>query len=134
MEQRGVTHAHKYSGIEGCVFGSYNFHQDVPKQVCSCSNVQYGSSQIRSKTRRHHQSRTNKYYKRNSILSAIEINYNYSRVFAGVSQHKADHVSRHFQDRSEWLLCSETFQKICQKWGHSRIDLCNTRIFYQVPA
>ena len=68
------------------------------------------------------------------ILSAVESHYSYSRVFSVVSQHKADHVSRHFQDRSESLLCKETFQNICQEWGHSNIDPSTTRIFYQVPA
>ena len=56
MEQRGVTHAHKHSGTEGCAFGPFNFHQDLQKQIFSCSNRQYGSSNILIKNRRHHQS------------------------------------------------------------------------------
>ena len=37
MEQTGVTHAYKHSGTEDSAFGFFNFHQDVPKQVFSCS-------------------------------------------------------------------------------------------------
>ena len=47
---------------------------------------------------------------------------------------KADHASSHFQDRNKWLLCMETFQKICQKWRQFDMDLFPSGIFYQVPA
>ena len=40
IKQRGFTHAQKHSGT----FGLFNFHKDVSKQVFSCSNRQYGSS------------------------------------------------------------------------------------------
>ena len=60
MEQTEVTHAHKHSGTKGCTFGSFNFHQDVPKQFFSCSNGQYGSSHILSKNGRYHQSGNSK--------------------------------------------------------------------------
>ena len=46
MEQTGVIHADKHPGTEDCAFGSFNFHQDVPKHVFRCSNVQYGSSDV----------------------------------------------------------------------------------------
>ena len=49
MEQTGVTHAYKYSRSKYCAFGSFNFHQDVPQQVFSCSNGKNGSSHILSK-------------------------------------------------------------------------------------
>ena len=74
MEQTGVTYTHKHSGIEGYAFCSFNFHQDVPKQAYSCSNVQYDRSHIRSKNWRHRQSGTNKSCKRNLIRSAVESN------------------------------------------------------------
>ena len=134
MEKIGVTYTHKHFGIKGCAFCCFNFHQDVPKQVYSCSNVQYGSSHICSKNGKHHQPGSNESCKINLILSPVESNYSYSRVFAGVSQHKADHVLRRFQDRSEWLLWKKTFQKICQEWGQSNTDLFTASIFHQVPA
>ena len=91
-------------------------HKDVPVHVFSCSNEQYGSSHILSKNRRHHQPRTYKSFKEEIwyflLLKAITSTAEYLQ---GSVNMKTDHASCHFQDRSEWLLCRETFQKICQK-------------------
>ena len=52
----------------------------------------------------------------------------------GVLNVQADRASRHFQDSSEWLLCPQLFQKICQKFGHPDMDLFASRLFHQIPA
>ena len=105
----------------------------LPQLAIQTDASKNGRSHIRSKNGRHQQPGTNNCCKINLILFAVENNYNYSRLFAEVSQHKADHVLRHFQDRNEWLLCKNCFQKICQEWGQSNIDLFTTSIFHQVP-
>ena len=46
---------------------------------------------------------------------------------------KADFLSRHLRDRSDWILDAELFQMIDDKWGPLQVDLFATRFSARLP-
>ena len=86
MKQTGADHPHKHFATEYISFGSFEFNQDTAKHVFPCSNEHYRSSHILSKNRRHHLSESYEIRKANLFLCVVELDKNYSRVLARLSQ------------------------------------------------
>jgi hypothetical protein len=51
----------------------------------------------------------------------------------GCENIEADAESRHFNDRTEWMLDTEVFQGIARKFGNPDIDLFASRLNKQCP-
>ena len=62
--------------------------------------------------------------KRNNFLSSVYV--------PGKQNTMADSKSRVFNDRTEWMLNPEVFQKLSQLWGHFEIDLFASRSNKQI--
>lgn len=52
----------------------------------------------------------------------------------GVENTNADFLSRHFMDKMEWQLNQDLTYKIFQQLFHPQVDLCASRLNFQIPC
>jgi len=56
-----------------------------------------------------------------------------AQYIPGVSNTIADTESRTLRDRSDWMLCPQTFQTIKETFGPLNVDLFASRLTHQMP-
>ena len=133
VSHRGEN-AHQLPGASGSNLGNPGICQEAGKYPGSSQDGQHVCPDVHQQDGRYSLPNLNRLTKdlwtwclaRNITLRAYHL--------PGALNEKADEESRIMKDRSDWMLCRETFRRIQTQFGPLDIDLFASRLTKQLPT